>query len=155
MSKVVVTGGSGKAGRACIKDLLAHGHEVLNVDKAVPTDKLCPFLLADLSDFGQTIDACADGPGGNGVDGVVHLAAIPGARVSSNAVTFANNMLSTYNIFEAARRSELERLEDGEGLLRVKLPFRRLRRKLGSKLLRNALRPALGVCVHMDTVPSA
>jgi len=32
MGKIVVTGGSGKAGRAVIKDLLAHGYDVLNVD---------------------------------------------------------------------------------------------------------------------------
>ena len=31
---VVVTGGSGKAGRAVIRELLAHGYAVMNVDLA-------------------------------------------------------------------------------------------------------------------------
>ena len=31
--RIAVTGGSGKAGRAIVRDLLAHGHEVLNVDR--------------------------------------------------------------------------------------------------------------------------
>ena len=34
MKKIVVTGGSGKAGRAVVRDLLDHGYEVLNVDIA-------------------------------------------------------------------------------------------------------------------------
>jgi nucleoside-diphosphate-sugar epimerase len=36
MTRVVVTGGSGKAGRACVRDLLAHGYEVANADLVPP-----------------------------------------------------------------------------------------------------------------------
>jgi nucleoside-diphosphate-sugar epimerase len=32
MKRVIVTGGSGKVGRACIDELLRHGYEVFNVD---------------------------------------------------------------------------------------------------------------------------
>lgn len=32
MKQVVVTGGSGKAGRAVVRDLVEHGYDVLNVD---------------------------------------------------------------------------------------------------------------------------
>ena len=49
IKKVVVTGGSGKAGRVCVEDLIAHGYEVFNVDNVVPTNDLCPFIVADLS----------------------------------------------------------------------------------------------------------
>jgi nucleoside-diphosphate-sugar epimerase len=103
MPRVVVTGGTGKAGRACVKDLLSHGYEVLNIDRAPPAEKSSPFLQADLTDFGQTVDALSGGPRGDGVDGVVHLAAVLNKR-ETNPVTFANNLLSTYNVFEAARR---------------------------------------------------
>ena len=34
MKRVVVTGGSGKAGRAVVRDLLENGYDVLNVDIA-------------------------------------------------------------------------------------------------------------------------
>jgi nucleoside-diphosphate-sugar epimerase len=34
--RVVVTGGSGKVGRAVVRELLARGHEVLNVDRTPP-----------------------------------------------------------------------------------------------------------------------
>ena len=34
MSKnIIVTGGSGMAGKWVVKDLLAHGHQVLNLDR--------------------------------------------------------------------------------------------------------------------------
>ena len=58
--KIAVTGGSGKAGRAIVRDLLEHGHDVLNVDR-VPSaesfspDSPAPLLLADLTDFGQDV----------------------------------------------------------------------------------------------------
>jgi nucleoside-diphosphate-sugar epimerase len=55
--KVIVTGGSGKLGRACVKDLLAHGYDVFNVDTVLPRNEACPFILADLADFGETLDA--------------------------------------------------------------------------------------------------
>jgi nucleoside-diphosphate-sugar epimerase len=46
--KVVVTGASGKAGRAVVRDLLAHDYDVLGVDLVPPAAELAPFLLADL-----------------------------------------------------------------------------------------------------------
>ncbi len=95
--KVIVTGGAGKAGRACVADLLERGHEVTVVDRVPPTERRCPFLLADLTDFGQAVDAFA------GAEGIVHLAAIPAPRIHSNAETFRNNAVSDYNVFEAAR----------------------------------------------------
>ena len=36
MARVVVTGGSGKVGRACVADLLAYGYEVVSADAAAP-----------------------------------------------------------------------------------------------------------------------
>jgi nucleoside-diphosphate-sugar epimerase len=95
--RVVVTGASGKAGRAVVGDLLEHGHEVLGVDIARPTDAPPEFLLADLAEFGQAAECLA------GADAVVHLAAIPANRIKTEATTFRTNMLSTFNIFEAAR----------------------------------------------------
>ncbi len=103
MSKIVVTGGSGKAGRACIKDLQAHGYEVLNVDRAAPEGTPRPFMLADLTDYGQVVGVLSGpGLGSQEVMGVVHLAALR-VRVYSDQVTFFNNVVSTYNVFQAAR----------------------------------------------------
>ncbi|MDG6957947.1 MAG: NAD(P)-dependent oxidoreductase, partial [Nitrososphaerota archaeon] len=111
MAKVVVTGGSGKAGRACIRDLKAHGYEAFSVDRTRPAEELCPSIQADLADYGQALDALAAverGP--HGVEGVVHLAAIPDSRLFTNSVTFENNVMSTYNVFEASARLGIKNL---------------------------------------------
>ena len=105
MTRVVVTGGSGKAGRACVRDLLAHGYEVASVDLLPPAEPLCPFTRVDLTDFGQAVEALSSIDDRiKGVDAVVHLAAIRAPGLYPNAVTFAANTVSTYNVFEAARR---------------------------------------------------
>ena len=39
MTRVVVTGGSGKVGRACVEDLFEHGYEVVNVDTVPPASE--------------------------------------------------------------------------------------------------------------------
>ena len=70
--KVVVTGGTGKAGRAVVRDLLEHGYDVLNVDLRHPAEYVSEFLQADLTDFGQAVASL------HGADAVVHLGAIPG-----------------------------------------------------------------------------
>ena len=85
MRSVVVTGGSGKAGRAAIRELLAHGYSVMNVDVAPPAEPLCHFLKADLNDLGQAVDALRRAAGT--VDrrreplgqpfAVVHMAGLP------------------------------------------------------------------------------
>lgn len=96
MSKVVITGGSGMLGRWVVRHFVEQGYEVLNVDSRRPDEELCPTLLADLEDLGETYGALA------GADAVVHLAAIPAAHIRTPEVTFRNNVMSTYNVLEAA-----------------------------------------------------
>jgi nucleoside-diphosphate-sugar epimerase len=117
--KVVVTGASGKAGRAVVRDLLEHEHEVLAVDLTSPVESPAAFLLADLTDFGQTVECLS------GVDAVVHLAAIPASRIHTEEMTFRTNMLSTYNVFEAARLVDLRRVVWASSETILGLPFDR------------------------------
>lgn len=56
---VVVTGGSGKLGRATVVELQQHGWQVINMDRApspkdAPTDAI--YMYADLEDMGQVIE---------------------------------------------------------------------------------------------------
>jgi nucleoside-diphosphate-sugar epimerase len=118
MKSVVVTGGSGKAGRAAIRELLAHGYTVMNVDREPPSESLCHFLRADLNDLGQAVDCLHKAAGI--VDrrrdplgtpfAVVHLAGIPAPGLATDAVTFQNNLMTTYNIFSAATLLGLKRV---------------------------------------------
>src|SRR5512139_1222615 len=104
MSRIAVTGGSGKLGRAVVVELLEHGYEVVNLDRVPPAEPRCPFTRIDLTDYGQTYEALTSIDSRyTGIDAVVHLAAIPGPGVATNAVTFANNVTATYNVFAAAR----------------------------------------------------
>jgi nucleoside-diphosphate-sugar epimerase len=102
---IIVTGGSGKLGRVCVKDLMDHGYEVTSIDAALPRDPAVRFSRADITDFGQAMAALSmlDERVAK-VEGVVHLAAIPAPGLAPNHVTFATNTVSTYNIFEAARQ---------------------------------------------------
>jgi nucleoside-diphosphate-sugar epimerase len=122
--RIVVTGGSGKAGRACVDDLLASGYDVLIVDRAVPAAHKCPSIIADLTDYGQTIDALS---GSDGITpppyAVVHLAAIPASRLQPNAATFRNNTVSDYNVFEACRRLRIKNIVYASSETVLGLPF--------------------------------
>ncbi|HET7499997.1 MAG TPA: NAD(P)-dependent oxidoreductase [Kofleriaceae bacterium] len=104
MTHVIVTGGSGKLGRAVVADLVAHGYRVLNLDQRLPRDPIAPTVRADLRDFGEVMAALSGVDEHRGpFDAVVHLAAIPAPGLFANARTFANNVPATYHVFEAAR----------------------------------------------------
>ncbi|GAE33091.1 UDP-glucose 4-epimerase [Halalkalibacter akibai JCM 9157] len=96
MKKVVVTGGSGLLGSAVIQEFLDHGYQVVNADIKHPKEALCPTVITDLTNLGEVYGVLA------GAVAVVHLAAIPVAYSHPNEVTFQNNVMSTYNILEAA-----------------------------------------------------
>lgn len=108
---IVVTGGSGKLGSVVVHYLMDHGHDVTSIDMVPPPDRHNPplptdvrFSRADLTSYGDTVAALsAIDERVEKVTAVVHLAAIPAPGLATNHVTFATNMISTYNIFEAAR----------------------------------------------------
>jgi len=119
MRKIVVTGGSGKAGRAVVRDLLEHGYEVLNVDLAPPAQRLCPFLRADLTDLGQAIEVMAD------FDAVAHMAAIPAPGLFTEEVTFRTNITSEFAVLQAAASLKMRRVVWASSETTIGLPFDR------------------------------
>jgi nucleoside-diphosphate-sugar epimerase len=121
IKKVVVTGGSGKAGRAAIRELLQHGYEVLNVDMMRPAEYLTTFRQVDLTDYGQTFAAL------HGADAVVHMAANPAPddNPQTGEERFRGNTGSTYNIFNAATTLGLQRVVWASSETVLGLPFQR------------------------------
>jgi len=108
--RVVVTGGSGKAGRHAITVLQNQGHRILNLDK-VPSGLDVTELLVDLTDSGQVIGAMSqfmdfpeldEGTGVPRYDAVVHFAVMPRVMIGTDGACFEANVLSTYNVIEAA-----------------------------------------------------
>jgi nucleoside-diphosphate-sugar epimerase len=101
--RVIVTGGSGKAGHWIVKHFVESGYDVINVDVRRPAVPLCRTLVADLTQLGQAVSALSAHASGNRApyDGVVHMAAIPRAHENPNDEIFRLNSLSTYNVLEA------------------------------------------------------
>jgi nucleoside-diphosphate-sugar epimerase len=109
--RIVFTGGSGKAGKHVVPWLKAKGYDILNLDLK-PLD--CPgvnTLITDVTDSGQAFNALSahfdfagfnSGKGPAKIDAVVHFAAIPRILLQPDNVTFSANVVSTYNVIEAA-----------------------------------------------------
>ena len=104
------------AGKHCIPYLLSRGHQVLNVDLAPLPHPTVHTLKADLTDSGQTFNALSSHfhlshyenprrPDGSGVqtpDAVIHFAAYARNMLVPDSECFRGNVLSTYNVIEAA-----------------------------------------------------
>ena len=129
MTRIAVTGGSGKAGRVVVSDLAAQGHEVLNIDVAPspeswhPEDSPIPFLRADVTDFGQALEALSGGHTLPGIEAVVHLAAIPSPAHATPDQVFRTNVTSTHAVFAAAQRLGLRRVVWASSETTLGLPF--------------------------------
>jgi nucleoside-diphosphate-sugar epimerase len=115
---VCVTGASGKAGRAVVRELLKHGYDVAATDLAVTREDLeAGMLRADLTDFGQASEAL------EGAESVVHLANIPAPGICTPAVTFSANVTMNFNVFQAAAKLGLRRVVWASSETTLGLPF--------------------------------
>lgn len=99
--KVVITGSRGKVGRAAVRAFVDAGHDVLGVDLLRPAfdtgePQVGRYQMADLTDAGSAYAVTA------GADVVVHVAAIPQPTGNPAHVVFQTNLMSTFNMIEAA-----------------------------------------------------
>src|SRR6476661_7207631 len=104
VTRIAVTGGSGKAGRVVVRDLAERGYDVLNIDRAPSPesnapDSAIPYLAADMTDFGQAHEAPDQ--------------------------VFRTNMTSTHAVFAAAARLGLQRVVWASSETTLGLPFER------------------------------
>ena len=128
--KIAVTGGSGKLGRTVVAVLSEAGHDVVNLDVAGTRGP--GFVRVDLTNYGETIDALfgendpsagPDQAATPAFDALVHLAAFPAPGIVSDVATFHNNMLSTFNVFQAARRAGIRNIVYASSETVLGLPF--------------------------------
>ncbi|KAJ5319579.1 uncharacterized protein N7506_012283 [Penicillium brevicompactum] len=111
MGRIVVTGGSGKAGQFVISELLKSGHIILNLDLSPMDHPEVYTLKTDLADSGQVFNALSGQwslrePFPEGLpprpDAVVHLAGYARNMLVPDNETFRSNTQGTYNVIEAA-----------------------------------------------------
>jgi nucleoside-diphosphate-sugar epimerase len=117
MARLLVTGASGKAGRAAVRDLREHGHDVVATDVTVARADRESIVRADLTDYGQAVEML------HGMDAVVHLANIPAPDLATPAVTFNANVAMNFNVFHAAAQLQLERVVWASSETTLGLPF--------------------------------
>jgi NAD+ dependent glucose-6-phosphate dehydrogenase len=97
--RVLVTGASGVIGRA-VQEFLADRYDLVLMTR---TQADFESVVADITD----LDAIQ--PAFEGVDAVVHLAASSSVESTWDEV-LNNNLIGTYNVYEAARRAGVERV---------------------------------------------
>ena len=111
--RILFTGGSGKAGRHVVPELVKRGHKVLNFDRVPLDTDAVDTRIGDICDSGQVYaalqsyasrDELGTGNGPQPFDAVVHFAAIPRILVTSDAETYRVNTVGTYNVIEAATK---------------------------------------------------
>ena len=116
--RVCVTGASGQAGRAVVRELLEYGYDVAPTDVVASREELeAGMLRADLTDYGQALEAL------DGAAAVVHLANIPAPGLSTPAVTFNANTTMNFNVFHAAARLRLQRVVWASSETTIGVPF--------------------------------
>ena len=123
--RIAVTGAHGKLGRSVVPALVEAGHEVTALDRVPPPEGAAASgIVLELTDAGQVLDAMAGiDEHHTGLDAIVHLGAIPAPGRLSDVATFHNNMLSTFNVLNAARKLGIKRIVTASSETVLGLPF--------------------------------
>jgi UDP-glucose 4-epimerase len=104
--RVLITGGSGAIGHHVVREMAAHGHEVVVVDRQQPSCAPAgvSFRCCDLTDLEAALAAVRD------ADVIFHLAAIPNPYRDPWERVLTVNVVSAFNVLEAARRNGVGRV---------------------------------------------
>ncbi|QDP97100.1 NAD(P)-dependent oxidoreductase [Microlunatus elymi] len=120
--RIAVTGSSGKLGRATCLRLREAGHAVLGLDRAGQPG--FDFSMIDFTDYGQTLDGLLGITARHdGLDAIVHLAAIPVNGPVPDATVFHNNMITTFNVMHAALRAGIDNIVYASSITAMGFPF--------------------------------
>jgi UDP-glucose 4-epimerase len=101
VSRVVVTGGSGRLGRYIVKEL-SHTYEVVNAD-LVPGDRDVEFAKVDVMDL-DAVKAVL-----RGADAVCHLAGLDLDRSETAENYIRVNVLGSWHVLEAASEQSVKK----------------------------------------------
>ncbi|QIG39599.1 NAD(P)-dependent oxidoreductase [Microbacterium sp. 4R-513] len=117
-----VTGSGGKLGRATVAELRERGHDVIGFDLTGPAGP--GFVRVDFTDYGQTLDAFLGVTARHdGLDALVHLAALPVNGLVPDATTFDNNVSVSFHVLFAAHRAGIRRIVSASSITAMGFPF--------------------------------
>ncbi len=120
--RIAVTGSNGKLGRATTARLRADGHDVIGFD--LDGTRGSGFTQVELRDYGQTLDALLGVTARHeGVDALVHLAAIPVNGLVPDATTFHHNMAVSFNVLFGAHRAGIRTIVYASSITAMGFPF--------------------------------
>ena len=120
--RIGLTGATGKLGTVVARELRAAGHQIIGFD--LDGARGPEFVQVDLTDYGQVIDAFgAVGDRHDGIDAVVHLAAVPAPGIRPDVAVFHHNMAATFNVFWASVRLGIRRIVYASSETVLGLPF--------------------------------
>ena len=99
--KIVLTGGSGRLGRAVLPFLINSGYQVRSLDWTADPDLQSKFpqvdwITLDVTNLNHLMDSL------QGFDGVIHLAAYPGPQGQAPGIVYLNNTTVSYNVLSCA-----------------------------------------------------
>jgi nucleoside-diphosphate-sugar epimerase len=120
LNRVLVTGAAGRIGRATLDVLAASGIAATALVLDDPGD-----LLADRVVVGSAADPAVVGEAMSGVDGVIHLAAIPVPDRNTPQEVFGGNTLATFTVLDEAGRAGVVHTAIASSYAATGLPFAR------------------------------
>lgn len=101
--RVLVTGGSGYVG-SVVCERLTRAHEVVSFDSRLPEHGHGRFIRGDILNSAHLLEAM------NGIDAVVHLAAIPHPAYDPSDAVMMINVMGTQRVVESAALGSPKRL---------------------------------------------
>ena len=111
--RIAVTGGIGSIGRTAVAQLLAHGHGVRVLDRMPEADiasdvveqiRGAEYRQVEITDF-QSLKGAFDG-----LDAVVHLAALASPAMGPEHVIFEINCGGSFNVYRSAADAGIKRV---------------------------------------------
>lgn len=108
--KILLTGGTGNVGRAAVARLVQNGHQVRVIGRR-PLEALdakwlqgAEYVQCDVNDY----DALRQQV--RGMEGIIHLAAIPYPGGGPSQEVFRVNCAGTYNVYQAAAEEGIKKI---------------------------------------------
>ena len=110
---IAITGGIGSIGRGAVAHFLARGYRVRILDRQ-PASEIAPDVLARIrgAEYRQVDITDFDALRGifDGLDAVVHLAALPTPALGPEHVVYDINVRGTFNIYRTAADAGIQRV---------------------------------------------